>query len=150
VAAVAGASRETVWIPVASDDLRWNGTLERLRAADTTTADTPIVHAPVRVLPLAGKPAYLQAAFRWRAGGVPSLARIATVVGDTVRAGPSLAAALGFSPDTSGALAATPADLRTRTAALYGEMRDALRRGDWTAFGRAFEALGAALRAPQR
>jgi hypothetical protein len=29
-------------------------------------------------------------------------------------------------------------------------MREALRRGDWTAFGRAFEALGAALRARER
>ena len=150
VAAVAGASRETVWIPVASDGLRWNGTLERLRAADTSAADAPIVHAPVRVVPLAGKPAYFQAAFRWRAGGVPSLARVAAVVGDTVRAGPSLAAALGLSPDTSGAVATTPADRHARAASLYGEMRDALQRGDWTAFGRAFEALGTALRAPQR
>jgi hypothetical protein len=150
VAAVAGASRETVWIPVASDGLRWNGTLERLRVADTSAADAPIVHAPVRVVPLGGKPAYFQAAFRWRAGGVPSLARVAAVVGDTVGAGPSLAAALGLSPDTSGAVATTPADRHARAATLYDEMRDALRRGDWTAFGRAFEALGTALRAPQR
>ena len=145
VAAVAGASRETVWIPVASDGLRWSGTLERLRAADTSATDAALVHAPVRVLPLAGKPAYLQAAFRWRAGGVPSLARVATVVGDSVRAASSLAAALGLSPDSSRAIAATPADLRTRAASLYAEMRDALRRGDWSAFGRAFEALGTAL-----
>jgi hypothetical protein len=29
-------------------------------------------------------------------------------------------------------------------------MRDALRRGDWPAFGRAFEALGGALRVTPR
>jgi hypothetical protein len=75
---------------------------------------------------------------------------VATVVGDTVRAGPSLAAALGLAPDASDTLAASPTELRTRAASLYGEMRDALRRGDWNAFGRAFEALGTALRAPQR
>ena len=148
VAAVGGASRETVWIPVASDGLRWGGTVERLRLADTSTTDAPIVHAPVRVLPLAGKPVYLQAAFRWRAGGVPSLARVATVVGDTVRSGPSLAAALGLAPAAPDSVAASPTELRTRAASLYGEMRDALRRGDWNAFGRAFEALGTALRAP--
>ena len=150
VAAVAGGSRETVWIPVASDGLRWSGTVERLRLVDTSAADAPIVHAPVQVLPLAGKPAYVQAAFRWRAGGVPSLARVGTVVGDTVRAGPSLAAALGLAPGASDSLGTTPGDVRTRAGALYGEMRDALRRGDWAAFGRAFEALGAALRAPER
>ena len=150
VAAVGGGSRETVWIPVASDGLRWGGTMERLRLADTSAMDAPIVHAAVRVLPLAGKPAYLQAAFRWRAGGVPSLARVATVVGDTVRSGPSLVAALGLAPDTPGSVAATPSDVRTRAASIYGEMRDALQRGDWTAFGRAFEALGATLRAAER
>ena len=150
VAAVAGGSRETVWIPVASDGLRWSGTVERLRLVDTSATDVPIVHAPVRVVPLAGKPAYVQAAFRWRAGGVPSLARVATVVGDTVRAGPSLAAALGLAPGASDSVGATPGEVRTRAGSLYGEMRDALRRGDWAAFGRAFEALGAALRAPER
>ena len=30
-------------------------------------------------------------------------------------------------------------------AALYNAMREAMRRGDWVAFGRAFEALGRAL-----
>ena len=150
VAAVAGASRETVWIPVASDGLRWSGVVERLRLVDTSATDAPIVHAPVRVVPLAGKPAYLQAAFRWRAGGVPSLARVATVVGDSAHAGPSLAAALGIAAENPDTLAATPAEVQARAASLYGDMREALRRGDWTAFGRAFEALGAALRARER
>ena len=31
---------------------------------------------------------------------------------------------------------------------LYTTMRDALRRGDWTAFGKAYEDLGRVLRAP--
>jgi uncharacterized membrane protein (UPF0182 family) len=30
-------------------------------------------------------------------------------------------------------------------AALYAAMRDALRRGDWVAFGRAFDGLGRAV-----
>jgi uncharacterized membrane protein (UPF0182 family) len=33
----------------------------------------------------------------------------------------------------------------TSARSLYNTMRDALRRGDWAAFGRAFEALGRAL-----
>jgi uncharacterized membrane protein (UPF0182 family) len=146
VAAVGGAMRETIWIPVAADGQRWSGTVERIHLADTTTADPTLVHGPVRVVPLAGKPAYLQSAFRWRAGAAPALARVATVVGDTVRSGPTLVAALGLAPTAP--VAVTPTDLRARAAALYTEMRDALRRGDWSAFGRALDALGAALRAP--
>ena len=79
-----------------------------------------------------------------------ALARVSAVMGDTLRSGPTLAAALGLVPPGTGAVGATPADLRTRAEALYREMRDALRRGDWPAFGRAFEALGTALRVPTR
>jgi hypothetical protein len=147
VAAVGGAARETIWIPVASDNQPWSGTVLRLRAADTAAADAALVHAPARAFPLAGKPAYLQAAFRWRAGAPPSLARVAAVVGDSVRTGPTLSAALGLSTPTPGTTA-TPTDLRARAATLYTEMREAMRRGDWSAFGRALDALGAVLRAP--
>jgi uncharacterized protein len=148
VAAVGGVTRETIWIPVAADGLRWSDTVERLRTADSTAADESLAHAPVRALPLAGKPLYLQAAFRWRAGATPALARVATVVGDTTRAGATLAAALGLTAREPGAAVAAPSDLRTRASALYTEMRDAMRRGDWSAFGRALDALGSALRAP--
>jgi uncharacterized membrane protein (UPF0182 family) len=148
VAAVGGAMRETVWIPVAPDRQSWSATVQRLRAADTSVADASLIHAPARALPLAGKPAYLQAAFHWRAGASPSLARVAVVVGDSARAGPTLAAALGLVAPAPGAAAAAPADLHARAAALYSEMREAMRRGDWSAFGRALDALGIVLRAP--
>ena len=148
VAAVGGVMRETIWIPVAPDRQPWSATVQRLRAADTTVADASLVHAPARALPLAGKPAYLQAAFHWRAGASPSLARVAAVVDDTARTGPTLAAALGLATAAPGASAAAPGDLHARAAALYAEMREAMRRGDWTAFGRALDALGAVLRAP--
>jgi hypothetical protein len=36
----------------------------------------------------------------------------------------------------------TPESLRERIRALYASMRDALRRGDWRAFGAAFDSLG--------
>ncbi|MFL5618446.1 MAG: UPF0182 family protein [Gemmatimonadaceae bacterium] len=148
VAAVGGVTRETIWIPVASDNLPWSATVQRLRTADTTVAEAGLVHAPVRAFPLAGKPAYVQAAFRWRAGAPPSLARVAAVVGDSARTGATLATALGMAATAPGTPVAAPTDLRTRAAALYTEMRDAMRRGEWSAFGRALEALGAVLRAP--
>jgi hypothetical protein len=37
---------------------------------------------------------------------------------------------------------APSADVRKRALELYDAMRDAMRRGEWAAFGRAFDALG--------
>jgi uncharacterized protein len=148
VAAVGGVMRETVWIPVAPDRQPWSAMVQRLRAADTTVADASLIHAAARALPLAGKPAYLQAAFHWRAGASPALARVAVFAGDSARTGPTLAAALGLATPAPGASATAPADVHARAAALYTEMREAMRRGDWSAFGRALDALGTVLGAP--
>jgi uncharacterized membrane protein (UPF0182 family) len=66
---------------------------------------------------------------------------VSVAVGDTTR---GLAPPFGVASHAGEAPA--PANSSTTSAAsLYAAMRDALRRGDWTAFGRAFEALGKAL-----
>ena len=57
-----------------------------------------------------------------------------------------LAAVGGAAPARANETA--PRDLRARADSLYRVMRDALARADWSTFGRAFDALGAALRAP--
>jgi len=150
VASAGGGSRETSWIPLAPDGQRWGATVDRLRAADTASHDGPVVHAPVRVVPLAGRPMYFQAAFRVRAGASPTLGRVAAVTGDSLRSGPTLAAALGLATATTAAGPARQVDLRARAESLYRDMRDALRRGDWPSFGRAFDALGGALRVSPR
>ena len=93
---------------------------------------------------------YFQASFRVRAGASQTLGRVATVTGDSARVGPTLAAALGLVLPTSATDPSTQIDLRTRAESLYRDMRDALRRGDWTTFGRAFESLGGALRIAPR
>jgi hypothetical protein len=150
VGSVGGSNRETRWIPLVSDGERWGAVVDRLRAVDSVSHDAAIVRTPVRVVPLAGKPLYMQAGFRWRAGASPQLAHVAVVVGDSARSAPTLNAALGLAPRAPGLASTTPADARARAETIYGEMRDALRRGDWSAFGRAFDALGATLRAPAR
>jgi len=150
IVASLGATRETTWIPLAPDGQRWGATMDRLRAADTASRDGPVVHAPVRVVPLAGRPMYFQAAFRVRAGASPTLGRVAAVAADSLRSGPTLAAALGLATATTAAGPARQVDLRARADSLYRDMRDALRRGDWPSFGRAFEALGGALRVSPR
>lgn len=145
IAAESGVSRVTAWIPLTSDGARWGGVLDRLRAADTAGHENGLVRSPVRVLPAAGRPLYAQPVFQWRPGGSPRIARVAAVFGDSVHVGPTLLAAVGGAGPAHAAQPA-PRDLRARADSLYQVMRDALARGDWTSFGRAFDALGAALR----
>jgi hypothetical protein len=45
-------------------------------------------------------------------------------------------------PAGTGVGLAGTGDFRTRVRRLYEAMREALRRGDWEAFGRAYDALG--------
>jgi uncharacterized membrane protein (UPF0182 family) len=145
IAAESGPQRATAWIPVTSDGIRWGGVLDRLRTADTASHETGLVRSPVRVLPVRGQSLYAQTISQWRPGGSPRLARVAAIVDDSVRVAPTLIAAAG---GTLAVRAPEPAshDFRARTDSLYRAMRDALTHGDWSAFGRAFDALGAALR----
>ncbi len=145
IAAESGALRATTWIPLASDGVRWGGVLDRLRTADTTSHENGLVRAPVRIIPAAGRPLYSQTIYQWRPGGSPRLARVAAVVEDSVRVDATLVAAVGGTR-TPRPTEVAPRELRAHADSLYRVMRDALSRGDWTAFGRAFDALGAALR----
>jgi uncharacterized membrane protein (UPF0182 family) len=73
------------------------------------------------------------------------LNRIALFAGDKVRSMAPSAASITRGSDVP----LVAGDLKTSATALYAAMRDALRRGDWAAFGRAFDALGRVL-GPQR
>lgn len=147
IAAVGGAARGTSWIPLASDGLAWGRVIDRLRTGDVAR-ERALVQGPIRVLPVSGRPYYLQSAFQWRPGGTPTLARVGTLVGDTMRTGATFAATLGATADS--AVAPPAGDSRARARELYARMRGALGRGDWTAFGHAFDSLGTVLRAPAR
>jgi hypothetical protein len=146
VAAGGGAQRITSWIPVMSDGQRWGAVLDRLRAVDTSSRESGLLRSPLRAIPVSEHALYVQAVFQLRPGGSPRLLRVESLIGDSLRVGPTLPAALGAASPVLTSEAA-PRDLRTRADSLYQVMREALRRGDWTAFGRAFDALGASLRA---
>jgi hypothetical protein len=144
VVAEGGAHRATAWMPLVSGDERWGNVLDDLRGADTTGHDNGIVRAPARVVPIGGKPAYFQSVFQWLPGGTPRLAHVSALVNDSVAVAPTLAAILGGADAVTAAVAA-PQTFRVRADSLYRVMRAALERGDWTTFGRAFDALGASL-----
>jgi uncharacterized membrane protein (UPF0182 family) len=90
------------------------------------------------VIPLRSGVGLVQPTYRWRSQSAPTLNRLALLSGDTARSiAPSAA-----TPAQPGEPTTPPADLKAAAAAQYAAMRDALRRGDWVAFGRAFDALG--------
>jgi len=157
IISVGGTQPVTYWYPLTAPGLRWPAVLERLMRAPETPApprDVTLRRGPVRIVPIrGGTAAYLQTTYAWRTDGAPTVARVAVygagAARDSVAFGLSLAEAVGMPPETTDANAAmTPADFRQRVNDLYAAMRDALRRGDWTAFGKAYDDLGRVLRVP--
>src|SRR5438445_476813 len=100
----------------------------------------------MRVVPVDGRPVFVQPTFQWRSGTAPTLMHVSVYPGDSVRTGPTLLAALGGNAASRLATASAPRDTKLRADSLYRVMREALSHGDWTAFGHAFDALGVALR----
>jgi uncharacterized membrane protein (UPF0182 family) len=136
-----------VWFETPHLGLKWAGVLDRLHTADSASTggmrDATTARGPIRAIPLGGTLVFAQPTYSWRAQGPPTLARVGLLMDDSVRAGASLAQLAGALPPSNvPVLPAASADIRARAAALYSRMRDALRRGDWTAFGQAFDELG--------
>jgi uncharacterized membrane protein (UPF0182 family) len=158
IVAVGGAQPVTYWYPLPEPALRWPAVLERLLRAPEAPAPSREIsqrRGAVHVIPLIGRgAAYVQTTYAWRSDAAPTVARVAIqgagAAGDSVAFGTFLAEAVGIrleQPDGNAAL--TPEQFRARVNELYTAMRDALRKGDWQAFGKAYEDLGRALRAPK-
>jgi hypothetical protein len=133
-----GTNRVAMWDSLPVPGPRWPSVLDRLRSADSSGSarDATLAHGRVRSVPLRSGIGFFQPTYRWRPQSGPALNRIAIFVGDTVRS---------IAPSTATSPAPRPQPSPASPAALYNEMRDALRRGDWAAFGRAFDALGRVL-----
>ena len=151
VIAVGGRLSTTVWVSTALTE-RWSDILDRLQqSADSAGIGRQRPGARrgrVLTVPLAaGGHLYVQSHYEWGTDASPVATGAAAVVGGVARAGVSLTQAMGLPrtvrlPDSSA--------FRTSVELLHQRMREALRAGDWTAFGGAFSALGQLLRAPGR
>lgn len=139
--AFGGPAHRSMWLPAGESAPVWSEALDRLRAADTVSASL-LVRGYVRALPVGGQIMLLQPRYDWRGGGAPRLLYVSVSAGDTVRAGRTLLQLAGRIPEAAPATI----DFRARVRRLYDDMRRASARGDWAAFGRAFDALGALLR----
>jgi hypothetical protein len=155
-----GATHTAAWYPLPTPGARWSAVLDRLRSLDSAGSaarEGPLAHGRVRAVPIRSpaRIGFVQPTYRWRPQSVPTLNRVALLSGDTIRsiappAGIALrgsqAAAFGRALGSARhGLTGTGPGFRAMVAALYAAMRDALRRGDWVAFGRAFDGLGRAV-----
>jgi uncharacterized membrane protein (UPF0182 family) len=146
---IGGASDSTLWYPLATPGPRWGAVLDRLRSVDSAggaARDGGLAAGRVRVVPVRSGIAFLQPTYRWRPQAAPTINRVALLSGDTAR---SVAPPFGLVPPVPALPATASPEVKNSASALYAAMRDALRRGDWVAFGHAFDALGRLL-APER
>ena len=151
IMATGGPNRLTLWVPTATTT-RWPQVVDRLQnPGDTAVAprDTRWVRGAVRAFPVGGSVAFVQTTYAWRATTPPTVARVAVLAGDSITTGSTLAQALGVTLEADAAGPTNPLDFRARVETLHATMRAALLRGDWAAFGEAFDALGAILNAPR-
>lgn len=139
---IGGASDSMAWYPLAAAGPRWGGLLDRMRSIDSAgigVRDGPVANGRVRVVPVRSGIAFLQPSYRWRPQNTPSISRVALLYDDTSR---SASPPFGLVPPVPALPSTASPEVKSSASALYSEMRDAMRRGDWVAFGRAFDALG--------
>ena len=96
-----------------------------------------------------GRLLLVQPLYASRADGATLLA-VAATTDTVVTAGRTLAEALGSRGIQSTAPPVSAADFRAAAEQLYARMADAMRRGDWVAFGHAYDALGELLARPRK
>jgi uncharacterized membrane protein (UPF0182 family) len=149
VTRVATGNGLTRWIGATREE-RWSDILDRLQRAADSAGVGGKRRSPRRgrvvVVPTGSGLLYVQAHYEWPTDAAPVLAGVAIVSGGIARAGATASEALGL-PATPGAAGGA---FRSSVDALYRRMNDALRRGDWPAFGSAFTALGQLLRGAGR
>ncbi len=148
VVATGGSRRASHWLPLEEDGARWSTLLDMLQRTLDTIADFPrdarAARGRLRAVPAGEEPLLVQPLYAWREERPPVLSRVAVIARGRVHLGPSLAGALGV-PDPAVAALVEPlgADqFRRRVVELYDAMRSAMQRGDWNAFGSAYEELG--------
>lgn len=168
MASTGGAKRGTVWMPVNVLTTRWGAVKEQLRAsldssrqlllADGGRREPQTSLGRVRTVLVNGIPAAVQPLYVTRLNQSQALARVAVLHEGKVGIGASLAEAVRHlqGPLVPGAgngsrpsgVPLSAASRQATVSRLYDSMRAAMRRGDWTRFGVAFDSLGVLLGRP--
>jgi hypothetical protein len=148
-----GAEFRVQWIRNEDRSMRWPKLVADLQAAVDSfkgverTTTRPLIGA-IRILPTADGLVAIQTQYVVRPDGAPQVHTATIHRGVLALTGRTLIDAAGLPHPVVADLPITPEDFRRRVSALYESMREAMRRGDWTGIGAAYEALGRLLRAP--
>lgn len=165
ITATGGIEQQVWWSSAGQAAVRWPALLDRLRAVSDSvlkgSVDSGRREVRVRLgraVPVVASRGILvaQAAQVTQGDGRTVLARILVSDGQTVGVGATLAEALTMMGETVSGETVTSAigqrpdlDLPGETAARwYDAMRQAMKQGNWSTFGAAFDSLGRALGRP--
>lgn len=149
VVGTGGANPRTWWLPVKSAEARWGAVIDAMArttaplvAAGVIQRGDRTVPGRVAVLPTADGLWIMQPQYLWPVNGTPAVSHVALWRDGSASASRDLASVLrGARPDDPVETPGTPA-WQARISSLYNQMRIALKKGDWAAFGEAFETLG--------
>lgn len=147
IAAPMSARRDPVWIPLEDGDVRWTTASARMRRwSDSASArgDARTVRGAIRVVGVNGRAVLVQPSYRWRSDAAPTLSAVA--VFDRGVVFPLEALALGVDSASFTLPSDAAGSFGADVSRLYDRMRDAMRRGDWRAFGAAYDSLGLVVR----
>ena len=154
VVAQGGADFRMRFIRGDSAGPRWSQLATTLQAASDSfqageRATRPLAGA-LRIIPTTTGFVALQTQYVVRPDGIPQVLLATIETKDGTRTGRTLIEAAGLPNPVVAETPVGPDDFRNRVATLYESMREAMRRGDWTALGAAYDALGRLLRSPQK
>lgn len=161
--AVGGRIRSIQWDSATLASVQWSASRDRLRAAldsvpvesGGTRRDGKLWLGRVHAVSGENGPVLIQTLYGNRGDGAPFVRQVAVLNGAHLYLGSTIADAVSLNGEDgspTGRLGVqhfgSAAERDRRTAQLYETMKDALRRGDWTHFGAAFDTLGMVLGRP--
>jgi uncharacterized membrane protein (UPF0182 family) len=166
--AVGGATRGARWMSAKRPESRWGVLTEKLRLAldsarmaiaEGGKREPSVTYGRVRTVVIDGAPVLLQPLYVTRLNGSQALARVAVYSAGAVGVGVSTADAVrklqgpsgprgGSNGAGSQSVPLSAAGRQAVVVRLYDAMRAAMRRGDWTRFGTAFDSLGLLVNRP--
>jgi uncharacterized protein len=146
VTAGGGLDFRLQWRPLHPVGPRWATLIEQLQrptdSLQTVIRDTRVLQGPVRIIPTSEGMLALQTHYTTRLDATPQELYVSVLHGDSLATGLTVASAIGIPVPAPAQGPPTPQEFRAQVESLYAAMRDALRRGDWRAFGTAYESLG--------
>lgn len=140
------------WIRSPTKSIRWSRLAIELQAASDSfqageRATRPLPGA-IRIVPTTDGFVAVQTHYVVRPDGTPRVLVATIGRAEGTSTGKTLIDAAGLPNPIVADLPMTAEDFRRRVNALYESMREAMRRGDWSGIGAAYEALGRLLRSP--